>query len=103
MQFKVLRALEKQPGLSQRQLADMLGVSLGKANYLLRALLDKGLLKAQNFRSSQSKLAYVYLITPRGLVEKAALTCGYLERKSQEYEALRDEIEKLRLEMEQLR
>jgi EPS-associated MarR family transcriptional regulator len=103
MRFKVLRALEQQPDLSQRQLADMLGVSLGKANYLLRALLDKGLLKARNFRNSQNKLAYAYLITPGGLAEKAALTRGYLERKSQEYEALRDEIDKLKLELEQLR
>ena len=103
MRFKVLRALELQPDLSQRQLADMLGVSLGKANYLLRALLDKGLLKARNFRNSQNKLAYAYLVTPGGLAEKAALTRGYLERKSQEYEALRDEIDKLKLELEQLR
>ena len=103
MRFKVLRALEQQPDLSQRQLADMLGVSLGKANYLLRALLDKGLLKARNFRNSQNKLAYAYLVTPGGLAEKAALTRGYLERKSQEYEALRDEIDKLKLELEQMR
>ncbi len=102
MRFKVLRALEQQPDLSQRQLADLLGVSLGKANYLLRALLDKGLLKAHNFRSSQNKLAYAYLITPRGLAEKAALTRGYLERKSEEYEALREEINKLKLDLEQL-
>ncbi len=99
MHFKVLRALEQQPDLSQRQLADMLGVSLGKANYLLRALLDKGLLKAHNFRSSQNKLAYAYLITPQGLAEKAALTRGYLERKSEEYEALREEIERLKAEL----
>jgi EPS-associated MarR family transcriptional regulator len=103
MRFKVLRALEQQPDLNQRQLADMLGVSLGKANYLLHALLDKGLLKARNFRNSQNKLAYAYLVTPGGLAEKAALTRGYLERKSQEYEALRDEIDKLKLELEQLR
>jgi EPS-associated MarR family transcriptional regulator len=102
MRFKVLRALEQQPDLSQRQLADMLGVSLGKANYLLRALLDKGLLKARNFRNSRNKLAYAYLVTPRGLAEKTALTRGYLERKSQEYEALRGEIDKLKLELEQL-
>jgi EPS-associated MarR family transcriptional regulator len=89
MRFKVLRPLEKQPGLSQRQLADILGVGQGKANYLLRALLDMGLLKAHNFRSSQNKLAYAYLITPRGLADKAALTRVYLERKSKEYEALR--------------
>jgi EPS-associated MarR family transcriptional regulator len=74
-------------------------VSLGKTNYLLRALLDKGLLKARNFRNSQHKLAYAYLITPTGLAEKAALTRGYLDRKSQEYEALKDEIEKIKAEL----
>ena len=99
MRFKVLRALEQQPDLSQRQLADMLGVSLGKANYLLRALLDKGLLKAHNFRNSQNKLAYAYLITPRGLADKAALTRGYLERKSEEYEVLRLEIDRLKADL----
>jgi EPS-associated MarR family transcriptional regulator len=103
MRFKVLRALEQQPDLSQRQLADMLGVSLGKTNYMLRALLDRGLLKVRNFRNSENKLAYAYFVTPGGLAEKAALTRGYLERKSQEYEALRDEIDKLKLELEQLR
>jgi EPS-associated MarR family transcriptional regulator len=71
MRFKVLRALEQQPDLSQRQLADMLGVSLGKANYLLHALLDKGLLKARNFRNSQNKLAYAYLLTPSGIAQKS--------------------------------
>ena len=84
---------------SLRQLAELLGVSLGKTNYLLRALLDKGLLKARNFRNSQNKLAYAYLITPTGLAEKAALTRGYLDRKSQEYEALKDEIEKIKAEL----
>jgi EPS-associated MarR family transcriptional regulator len=99
MHFRVLRALQQQPSLNQRQLAELLGVSLGKTNYLLRALLDKGLLKARNFRNSQHKLAYAYLITPTGLAEKAALTRGYLDRKSQEYEALKDEIEKIKAEL----
>jgi len=99
MHFRVLRALQQQPDLNQRQLAELLGVSLGKTNYLLRALLDKGLLKARNFRNSQNKLAYAYLITPTGLAEKAALTRGYLDRKSQEYEALKDEIDKIKAEL----
>jgi EPS-associated MarR family transcriptional regulator len=99
MRFKVLRALEQQPDLSQRQLADMLGVSLGKANYLLRALLDKGLLKARNFRNSQNKLAYAYLVTPSGIAQKAELTRSYLERKTAEYEALKDEIEQLQADL----
>jgi EPS-associated MarR family transcriptional regulator len=99
MRFKVLRALEQQPDLSQRQLADMLGVSLGKANYLLHALLDKGLLKARNFRNSQNKLAYAYLLTPSGMAQKAELTRGYLERKTAEFEALKDEIERLQADL----
>ena len=99
MRFKVLRALEQQPDLSQRQLADMLGVSLGKANYLLRALLDKGLLKARNFRNSQNKLAYAYLVTPSGMAQKAELTRGYLERKTAEFEALKGEIERLQADL----
>jgi EPS-associated MarR family transcriptional regulator len=78
----------------------MLGVSLGKANYLLRALLDTGLLRVGNFRTSRHKIAYAYLITPRGLAEKAELTRGYLERKSLEYEALREEIERLKAELD---
>jgi EPS-associated MarR family transcriptional regulator len=101
MRFKVLRALEQQPDLSQRQLADMLGVSLGKANYLLRALVEKGLLKARNFRNSQNKLAYAYLLTPSGIAQKAELTRGYLERKTAEFEALKGEIERLKAEVEQ--
>ena len=99
MRFKVLRAQEQQPDLSQRQLADMLGVSLGKANYLLHALLDKGLPKARNFRNSQNKLAYAYLLTPSGIAQKAELTRGYLERKTAEYEALKDEIEQLQADL----
>ena len=99
MRFKVLRALEQQPDMNQRQLADMLGVSLGKANYLLHALLDKGLLKARNFRNSQNKLAYAYLLTPSGIAQKAELTRGYLERKTAEYEALKEEIEQLHADL----
>ena len=101
MRFKVLRALEQQSDLSQRQLADMLGVSLGKANYLLHALLDKGLLKARNFRNSQNKLAYAYLLTPSGIAQKAELTRGYLERKTAEYKALKGEIERLKADLEE--
>ena len=99
MRFKVLHALQQQPDLSQRQLADMLGVSLGKANYLLHALLDKGLPKACNFRNSQNKLAYAYLLTPSGIAQKAELTRGYLERKTAEYEALKEEIEQLHADL----
>lgn len=75
---------------------------MDKTNCLLRALLDKGLLKARNFRNGRNKLAYSHLVAPRGLLERAEPTRGYLERKSLAYEALRDEIDKLKLELEQL-
>jgi EPS-associated MarR family transcriptional regulator len=95
IRFRVLRALEQQPDLSQRQLAELLGISLGKTNYLLRALLDKGFVKARNFRNARNKMAYAYVLTPKGLAQKAALARSYLERKTAEYESLRIEIEKL--------
>ena len=98
--LRVLQLLEQRPDLSQRQLAVQLGVSLGKTNYLLRALLEKGSLKARNFRNSQNKLAYAYLLTPKGMSQKAVLTQGYLQRKIVEYEALRAEIEGLRREVD---
>ena len=101
MRFKVLHALQQQPDMNQRQLAELLGVSLGKTNYLLRALVEKGLLKARNFRNSQNKLAYAYLLTPSGIAQKAELTRGYLERKTAEFEALKGEIERLKAEVEQ--
>lgn len=97
--LKVLHLLQQQPELSQRQLAEKLGVSLGKANYLLRALLEKGSIKARNFRTSQNKLAYAYVLTPQGIAQKAAMAQGYLQRKTAEYEALRSEIESLKREI----
>jgi EPS-associated MarR family transcriptional regulator len=97
--LRILRLLEQQPDLNQRELAAALGVSLGKANYLLRALLDKGLVKARNFRSSDNKLSYAYLLTPSGLSHKTLLLQRYLERKSAEYDALRSEISALRTEL----
>lgn len=99
--LRVLQLLHQQPDLSQRQLAARLGISLGKANYLLRALLDRGAIKARNFRNSQNKLAYAYLLTPAGLAQKAALAQGYLQRKIVEYEALKAEIEFLKRDSQQ--
>ena len=99
MRFKVLHALQQQPDMNQRQLAEQLGVSLGKTNYLLRALVDKGLLKARNFRNSHNQLAYAYLLTPSGIAQKAELTRGYLERKTAEYEALKEEIAQLQADL----
>ena len=85
--------------MNQRDLADALGVSLGKANYCLKALLDKGFIKMQSFSKSKKKLAYAYLLTPVGIVEKAGLTVRFLERKVAEYESLTLEIEALRFEV----
>lgn len=99
-QFEALRLLEARAELSQRELASSLGMSLGKANYVLRALIDRGLVKVQNYRKSGNKSAYLYLLTPRGMRRKAELTRRFLERKVKEYEALRLEIERLRRESE---
>ena len=93
--LKVLRLLESTPNINQRKLAEALGVSLGKTNFCLNALLDKGLVKMENFRTSTRKLNYAYLLTPAGIAEKAALTARFLMRKQQESELLRVEIKLL--------
>lgn len=97
--FRLLRVLESNPEISQRELARHLGVSLGKANYCLKALIDKGLIKVRNFGNNPNKLAYAYLLTPRGVEEKARITVHFLRRKVAEYEALEREIEQLRREV----
>jgi EPS-associated MarR family transcriptional regulator len=91
--FRVMRILQENPDLTQRELAEKLGVSLGGLNYCLKALMDKGFVKMQNFQNSKNKLKYVYLLTPQGIAEKVALTSHFLERKIQEYETLKAEIE----------
>jgi EPS-associated MarR family transcriptional regulator len=91
--------VEANPTITQRALAAALGVSLGRINYGLRALIDKGLIKVNNFKRSETKLAYAYLLTPRGLTEKSSLTKAFLARKMQEFDALKKEIEALQLEM----
>jgi EPS-associated MarR family transcriptional regulator len=96
--FKLMRLLEANPEMSQRDIARELGVSLGKVNYCLRALIGKGWIKATNFTNSQNKAAYMYLLTPRGIEQKASLTVRFLQAKMQEYEALRDEIKQMRRE-----
>jgi EPS-associated MarR family transcriptional regulator len=98
VQLELMRLLDKNAELSQREVASKLGVSLGKANYVLRALIEKGFVKAENYRNSTNKLAYFYLLTPSGIAAKAELTKNFLERKMREYEALRLEIEQLRVE-----
>lgn len=96
--YKILKMVSDDPEISQRELAQQLGVSLGRVNYCLKALIEKGLLKASNFRNSKNKLAYMYLLTPHGIEEKAAITVRFLQYKMQEYENLQSEIEELRSE-----
>lgn len=98
--LSVLRVLSARPHLSQRQVASSVGVSLGKANYCIRALIAKGFVKAENYRKSSNKLAYLYLLTPAGVAAKAELTRQFLAVKVKEYEALRLEIEGLEREQE---
>ncbi|MBF0219426.1 MAG: MarR family EPS-associated transcriptional regulator [Gammaproteobacteria bacterium] len=95
-----MRILEENPDLTQRELADKLGMSVGGLNYCLNALINKGFVKMQNFQSSKNKFKYVYLLTPQGIAEKVALTSHFLKRKMHEYEALKREIEVLKLEVE---
>ena len=98
--YRVLKALEANPNLSQRQLANELGISVGKANYCIKALIDKGWIKARNFRNSANKLAYTYMLTPSGIRRKSQLTIRFLERKRREFEALRHEIAVLSAELD---
>lgn len=97
--FRLLRLLQANPELSQRQLAEALGISVGKVNYSLRALLEKGLVKVRNFRDSQNKLAYAYYLTPKGADAKVRATTEFLKRKMKEYEDIRHEIEELKREV----
>lgn len=98
--LRVLRLLENNSQVNQRELSDQLGVSLGKVNYCIKALLERGLIKIDNFRNSQNRLAYMYFLTPIGITEKALLTRRYLEIKLAEYEALKDEIDVLAKEVD---
>ena len=101
LRFRVLKLLQARPDISQRDLARQLGISHGKMNYCLKALMDKGLVKLENFQNSQHKFNYAYLLTPAGISEKAALTGRFLKRKMAEYEALQAEIEALKAEVGQ--
>lgn len=98
--FRILRLIEERPEISQRELAGILGVSLGKTHYLLKALLDKGLVKMGNFRRHDNKLAYVYKLTPSGIAAKLNLTREFLDHKEAEYLALHREIAQLRQELQ---
>jgi len=96
--YKLLKTLEENPSQSQRELSKSLGISLGKLNYCLKALIDKGLVKANNFRRSDKKANYLYLLTPKGVDEKARVTMRFLQRKMDEYERLKKEIAVLQQE-----
>jgi EPS-associated MarR family transcriptional regulator len=98
--YKILRKLEIEPETSQRELARELGISLGKANFCLNALIEKGLVKANNFRHSQNKKGYIYLLTPSGVEEKAKITVQFLKYKLAEYEAIKAEIQQLQNDIE---
>ena len=98
--FRIMRILQENPDLTQRELAEKLGMSLGGMNYCLNALIDKGLVKMENLSNSKNKFKYVYLLTPMGIAEKVALTTRFLRRKIEEYEALKLEIEELRSEVD---
>ena len=101
--YRLLKLLEERPEASQRQLSEALGISLGKTNYCVKALLDKGWVKATNFKNSKNKLAYAYLLTPSGIDAKARITARFLKRKIDEYAVLKAEIEQLTAEVEQVR
>ena len=96
--YKILKSIEQNPTQSQRELSQSLGVSLGKMNYCLRALVDKGLVKANNFRKNPDKAGYLYLLTPKGMEEKTTVTVRFLKRKMLEYERLKQEIADLQKE-----
>lgn len=95
-----MRILEENPDLTQRELAEKLGVSVGGLNYCLKALMEKGLVKMQNFGQSKNKFGYIYILTPMGIAEKAALASDFLKRKMSEYDALKAEIEALKSEIQ---
>lgn len=99
LNYRLLRILESDPEISQRRLAQELGISLGRTNYCLRALIDKGLVKAGNFYRSKHKLGYAYLLTPHGLEEKTRMTRNFLARKLAEHQAITEEIARLRKEL----
>ena len=101
--YKILKQLEFDPEISQRELAGKLGISLGRVNFCIQALIEKGLVKANNFRKSKNKKGYAYLLTPTGIEEKARITVQFLKFKTQEYERLRDEIAELKREAEKAR
>lgn len=99
LQFRVLKLLQQQPDISQRELADKLGVSNGKLHYCMRALIERGMVKLANFANSKHHLGYAYLLTPAGIAHKASITGRFIKRKMAEYEALKQELAVLQAEI----
>jgi EPS-associated MarR family transcriptional regulator len=96
--YQILKSLEQDSNFTQRQLSNNLGVSLGKINYCLKSLIEKGFIKIKNFRNSKNKIQYSYLLTPKGIEEKAKLTLDFIRIKTQKYDRLKQEIEGLKQE-----
>ena len=101
LEYRALKMLEQRPDMTQRELAEALGVSLGKTHYLVKSLIDVGWVKLDNFQRSDNKWGYAYLLTPKGIVEKAAITARFLVRKQREYSNLQLEIQQLQEEVKQ--
>ncbi len=99
IRYKILKKIADDPDVSQRELAEHMGVSLGKVNYCMRALKDKGLVKARNFKNNPDKRRYLYMLTPKGVEEKTKVTARFLKRKIEEYESLKKEIAQLKKEV----
>lgn len=102
IRYRLLKYLEEHPTATQREVAHVLGVSIGKANYCLKALVDKGWIKVRNFQNSNRKAAYLYVLTPRGIEEKINVTVAFLRRKRSEYDLLAQEIDRLTDEVRRL-
>ena len=98
-QYQILKSLEQDPNYTQRQLSKDLDISIGKVNYCLRSIVEKGFVKIDNFKNSKNKSQYSYLLTPKGIEEKAKLTMEFIRIKTQEYEQLKDEIESLKIDV----
>jgi EPS-associated MarR family transcriptional regulator len=97
--LRIFREINRSPEMTQREISSRLGISLGKVNFLINALIQKGFVKVENFKKSSSKSKYLYCLTPRGIEEKSRMTCLFLKRKMREYEQLELEIQQLREEM----
>jgi len=100
LQHKIFKTIAAHPQINQRELSEHLGISLGKANYCLKGLIEKGWVKAQNFKNNKNKLSYAYLLTPSGIEQKASVTIRYLKRKMEEYDQLKSAVEELKKEVE---